>query len=237
MVRVALWWMAVLTSVAAALCLWPLPSIRVAHAGGGLPEGIYCNCREAFDRSYARGFRWFEADFSTTTDGQIVLLHDWGPEFRSWFNRPGPLTHAEFMATMLRGGYHPMDVGSLVAWLTAHPDAILITDVKADNLTILHQLAATPIKSQLVPQVYFPDQIAPVKALGFDRIIFTNYRANLPASDLRKIMPKVWAVTVWKDDVRHLGGRVFAFTVNTTAEANLARLRGAAGVYTDQLRP
>src|SRR5436190_13322858 len=104
--RLALWGLALLTTIVALLLVWPLPSLRIAHAGGALSEGIYCNCREAFDRSYRRGFRLFETDFSTTTDDQIVLVHDWGPEFRFWFGRPGPLSHNQFMAARLRGGYH-----------------------------------------------------------------------------------------------------------------------------------
>ncbi|MDB5454097.1 MAG: hypothetical protein JWO33_2675 [Caulobacteraceae bacterium] len=236
-VRFLLWGLAALSCLLAGFCLYPLPGVRIAHAGGATPQGVYCNCREAFDRSYARGFRLIETDFSTTTDGKIVLLHDWGPQYQFWFQRSKPLSHSEFTQSRVRVSYHPMDLAALVIWMGDHPKVRVVTDVKGDNLAMLQDLARTPVRERFIPQIYSADQIDPVRALGFKDVIFTNYRAHLPREKLEALLPRVWAVTVWKDEAERMPGRVFAYTVNSPLEANLLRLKGVVGVYTDTLPP
>ena len=49
----------------------------IAHAAGEIRGLAYSNSLEALDSSYGRGYRHMEMDFSWTTDGNLVLLHDW----------------------------------------------------------------------------------------------------------------------------------------------------------------
>ena len=65
----------------------PLPSrpTLISHAGGGIETGTYSNAREAFDLHYQEGHRYFEADLSWTSDGRLVLVHDWDERFNEWF--------------------------------------------------------------------------------------------------------------------------------------------------------
>lgn len=51
-------------------------SRTVMHGLGQLSGTSVLNCREGFDRYYARGARVFEVDLRMTSDGQVVLRHD-----------------------------------------------------------------------------------------------------------------------------------------------------------------
>ena len=57
----------------------------IAHAGGGIAGVTYSNSREALDHSYGKGLRLFEIDLNWTTDGHLVLVHDWQDSSRDWF--------------------------------------------------------------------------------------------------------------------------------------------------------
>ena len=52
-------------------------SRTVMHGLGQLSGTSVLNCREGFDRYYARGARVFEVALRMTSVGQVVLRHDW----------------------------------------------------------------------------------------------------------------------------------------------------------------
>lgn len=212
-------------------------SVRISHAGGGLPQGELSNSLEAFDAAHAHGFRLIEADLETTPDGELVLLHDWKRAYRHWFGRTEPMPHREFMAARMRAGLTPMDVDALLAWMGAHPDVRVVTDVKGDNLAVLARLAATARRDQFIPQVYAEPEIEAARALGFRDIIFTNYRAKLSVDELRRLDPELYAVTVPWRQAPALERTVFAHTVNNRLIHNWLLLRGVDGIYTDAMAP
>lgn len=47
-----------------------------AHALGQYKGFLYTNSLEAFEQSYRKGFRYFEADIAITSDQQYVLSHE-----------------------------------------------------------------------------------------------------------------------------------------------------------------
>ena len=51
----------------------------IAHAGGAVYGYRLTNSLEALDRAWEAGFRFIELDFQRTSDGEIVLIHDWAP--------------------------------------------------------------------------------------------------------------------------------------------------------------
>ena len=59
--------------------------LMIAHAGGGIKGQNYSNSIEALDLNYAKGFRYFEIDFSWSSDRQLVCLHDWHKRFTKVF--------------------------------------------------------------------------------------------------------------------------------------------------------
>lgn len=162
----------------------------IAHAGGGLPGGVYTNSIAALDLAYRHGHRLFELDF-LYRDGLVV----------GWSDRR-------------RGD--PID--QVAKWFAEHRDAVLVTDLKDGNRH-LHLVAQTFGTDRVMPQIYHPEEYAAARALGFEEIIFTAYRFpeedrswidDVNALDL-------WAVTI-PERRRNLAARivhpVFLHTVN-----------------------
>ena len=187
----------------------PSSETLIAHAGGGLPSGTYTNSREAMDLAVRHGFKLIEIDF-LERDGQLLIGHD--------ERRISSLTVAE-----------------LVAWLGTHPDVMIVTDIKTDNLsglTLLKQAAGARI-DRFLPQIYHPSQFEPTMALGYPPPILTIYR--LPGDtqwrEAANRLP-LYAVTMPYDRREEAAGvrhKVFLHTVNEPIEG--------FGLYTDCLIP
>tara|TARA_R110000796_G_C14533100_1_gene432108 strand:- start:869 stop:1714 length:846 start_codon:yes stop_codon:yes gene_type:complete len=234
----------------------------IAHAGGGLPEGTYTNAREAFDGSAARNFIYVEADLNWTKDGQLVLIHDWQESHVEWFTPlqrlPGWLdlsrwtrapSVAAFKARSMQQDLTPMALTDLMSWLRTHPDIFIITDIKdrnADGLALIRE-TAPDMASRIIPQIYFPEEYQPVRALGYRDVILTAYRTQLGGADLASFADShdLFALTVplgrlSAEEIQQIvatGTPVFVHTVNAPDRAIELRQQGVSGLYTDFLYP
>ncbi|MEX2469630.1 MAG: glycerophosphodiester phosphodiesterase family protein [Pseudohongiellaceae bacterium] len=225
---------------------------RVAHAGGEFDGLTYTNSFEALNANLAQGFTHFEIDFSWTSDGQLVCLHDWQESFERSFGGPavGPVSLAEFEALVTaRSPVRKCTLSSLADWLTAHPETVLITDVKEDYEAALRHIQTNHprLLDRIIPQIYQPGEFDLTRSLGFERVIWTLYQyAGSNADVMRELsdMP-VWAVTM--DVVRagqRLGRRLeelgvpsYTHTINDYADFLYFRNLGIDEVYTDTLSP
>lgn len=229
---------------------WSEPWTRyVAHAGGTAGGRGYTNSREALDASYARGYRLFEIDLSWTSDGHLVLMHDWEhvwPQFYS--DSPEVPTLAGFRATESRLGLHQLTLTEFHAWLAEHPDAYAITDAKERSEDALSVLANSPaeVRSRIVPQVYSPGEYQVARNLKFERIVFTIYRSGMTSDAIIQFAEThdLWALTISENSARHSDfssllarGRppVFVHTINDPEYWRELRAAGFHGVYTDVL--
>lgn len=146
-----------------------LPYGYVAHAMGSVHGHRYTNSREAFEESYARGFRLFEVDLIELSDGGILAAHD-GMEWAYGLDRPfSSLTQREAGRLRYRGPsdrpirlrHRAMTGEDLVALLREHRDASLIVDTKGGksrpaHLRILRELvrlAPRAILRRVIPHV------------------------------------------------------------------------------------
>lgn len=227
---------------------------RVAHAGGGLGKLTYTNSYEALNSNLAKGFQYFEIDFVLTRDGHLVCLHDWDVNFRRTFrsNTAGPLTLQEFLDLVAANPrFESCTLDGLADWMTAHPEAYLVTDVKDDNVRALEQIRAVLPDSQrrVIPQIYYPAEFDAVKALGFEQIIWTLYRmapSNLEVlqqvaaweGPVAVTMPKAWAKSGLALRLQARGFATYAHTVNSAPQMQrFIRDLGFTEVYTDFLDP
>lgn len=227
---------------------------RIAHAGGAVDGRTYTNSIEALDRNYAAGFRFFEIDLLFTRDGKLVALHDWEDNFEKLFGRgfAPPLSEAQFKRAVAEGvpGYRVPALDELLAWLAAHTDALLITDVKERNLEALSLIAAKRprLRARIIPQIYRPDEYAPVRELGFETVIWTLYRH--PAGDFGVVRAldgmDLFAVAMPAQRARQgrlaphlsrLGVTVLAHTVNDPNALRRLKRLGVTEVFTDFLPP
>lgn len=211
-----------------------LEALAIAHAGGGINNKTYTNSFEALDYNYNKGFRFFEIDFSFTSDGELVCLHDWEHSFkRSFgFSTESRVSLREFNELVENSSvYNKCNLYSLSEWLNNHSDAFLVTDVKEDNIRALNLIssAISNFEIKVIPQIYTPNSYHKVKDIGFDNIILTLYRYKGSDDDvIEKIadFDKLFAVTMHKSRaktnfptrVRDMGYYVYAHTVNDLKE-------------------
>lgn len=226
---------------------------RVISQGGGEIHGLpVTNSLQALEQAYAGGQRFFELDFSWTTDRHLVLVHDWDQNYRRLFPGGGPSrpTKAEFDALSMVFGLEQLNVEELVAWLESHPDVRILTDIKEDNLLGLFYIAARAGSAQprIIPQVHALRDYERVTTMGYRNAILALLPGDIPDARLLEFVGshEPLAVTLplervlGQDTARALADRgvfVYAHTVNHPALFALLRERGVSGVYTDRLLP
>ncbi len=230
---------------------------RVAHAGGGINRKMYTNSLEALNLNYDLGFRYFEIDLLHTADGHLVCLHDWEISARELLGQAvdQPLTLAAFKQRIkTHGGLTPCTQETLTMWLEKHPDAYVVTDIKDDNLGSLAQLMtmSPAAKWQIIPQVYQPDNLEKVAAMGFEQIIWTLYRYTgshdeiirhvkrfTPHSaGLAVTMPAYKAQSDLPGRLKQLGIPTYVHTINDPRKAMMFRQKySVTEIYTATLAP
>ena len=148
----------------------------IAHATGGLDGARYLNSMESFTNSHKNGFKYFEIDFSRTSDNTIVAFHE---GFERSFGLDDNFTHSEFMSNDFPCSRHPIDLEVLATLMIDYPDTYIVTDTKNDMgivREIVHRLVSSGIeRTRIIPQVYNESQIKEIEDLGLSNIIFTVY--------------------------------------------------------------
>jgi glycerophosphoryl diester phosphodiesterase len=236
--------------------------ILIAHAGGGLPEGIYANSLQAMDLAVSNGFDLIEIDLSWTSDGALVAIHDWQDSFAAWFSLP-PMQWvrdrlgmqllvpelATFNAMFMKDDQQQLDLDALMIWLKQHPDIRLITDIKEDNLTALRHIALNypDLIPQIIPEITKASRYDLVVGLGWTDIIFATYRSKLSNAEIIRFANEnpLFALAIPRHKITNgryldfveLGTPLFTHTVNDPAYGEELQDLGFEGVYTEYLYP
>jgi len=226
------------------------PPRYVAHAGGSADGHVVTNSLEALEDSVARGHTFIEVDISWTSDDMLVLLHDWTLTTERLFGAPpGEMNWKEFMAAPSRIGQTQIDGDDLFVWLGAHPDVVIVTDVKGRSLEALGRIARSypGLLSRIVPQLYSIEEHEPVVALGYPRVILTLYATPMEDADvlayaaehapLAVTMPLERGAGPLPRALEELGVFSYAHTTSDYLEAARLFRNGIDGVYTDYLAP
>ena len=219
--------------------------VDIVHAGGLLDGVPYTNSLEALNANYAAGRRVFEVDFELTSDGVLVLAHDWDA-YGGW----AP-SHNAFLAA---GPHTHLDFAGFVVWIAeVCGDCRIVTDPKIDFGRFWEIFAATvPVemqKRQFVLQTY---DFATARTLHvrapLQPQILTLYRVEDIADDDLRALTKIQsmiAVTMSLDRVpleagkamRLSGKPVFShgypWAIRSEFILRLARLFGVTGFYKD----
>lgn len=149
----------------------------IMHGGGKVTYVTTSNSLEALETSYAAGKRLIEMDFSWTTDGKLVCLHQWGGA------SPSRCTLEQFMGLKLYSWLTPMSLDTLAEWMRNHPEVKLIPDIKENNLQALQNIAQLypDIQDRFIPYIYHTGEYEQVSALGYRRIMMALY--NMKAGE------------------------------------------------------
>ncbi len=231
----------------------PLPSrpTLISHAGGGIEAGTYSNAREAFDLNYEEGHRYFEADLNWTSDGWLVLVHDWDERFSEWFlDADGRPSLEQFQKMRMRNGLSQMSLSDLYVWMLEHKDVYLVTDVKERNVAALRWIARSSrgLQERFIPQVYQLAEFSQARELGYRNIILTLYRIDGPPERIFDFAMEhdLFAITMpayralnddFAERLTTRGVFVYVHTINSLEKWNELRHRGVTGIYTDFIRP
>jgi len=225
--------------------------ILLAHAGGGIHGQIYTNSLEAIKASMQNGFRLIELDFELTSDGAVVLIHDWQETFvRLLNNHSGPITLAEFTEKRHVSPLTLLTGDEFLSLLPTLEGFCVVSDAKFSNPKFLSWLKenSKEVTRRFIPQVYSEDEIALAQQYGFKKTIFTAYRSNMADRNIIALSAhdQLFAITA---DISRAASitlllplmkrrvPLFVNTVNSGIEALTWHGRGVEGIYTDCLVP
>ena len=95
-------------------------------------------------------------------------------------------TASEFAQARSPTGLESLILDDLLIWMRDHPDVLVVTDIKPENLAGRQQLArnAPDLAARFIPQIHGPEEFVPARSLGFDRLIFTVYRSELSVNQI-----------------------------------------------------
>ena len=220
----------------------PVEEKLVAHAGGAVNGVAYTNSREALDQHYASGYRVFELDFDWTSDGRLVVSHDWATTSSFFGVAPHVFSYAEFVSAARRDGLHQMSFEDFRDWLRVHRDAFIVTDTKDSNLRLLSFLQADggDIRPQLIIQIYRITELHDARQLGPRAVWFTVYKYFYPAWALSRIsgvdafVIPVGAYDQYRKVILAGKARFYVHSVPAKqVDEAFRRLPGIYGIYVD----
>ncbi len=236
----------------------------VAHALGAVDGVEGLNCLEGFKAYYDAGVRVFEADLRMTSDGFVVLRHDWIGNLQDGVDQSHIPTLEEFLAKPILGKYTPLSFRDLLLLMAQYPDICIVTDTKftdAEPVTAqframldeARKLGMSYLFDRMVIQVYSPEHFAVVDGLyHFPHYIYTLYQESFGKTEdafRRKAIfceeNGVMGIALWEEwwnpdylpiaDWRHL--KVYVHTVNSANTAQKLLRGGVDGIYSDTLTP
>jgi glycerophosphoryl diester phosphodiesterase len=129
----------------------------VAHALGEIDGNIYTNSLEAFEKSYAKGFRVFESDYLLLRDHTVLVAHD---HTESWYGLSKPFsqsTAADLRGHKIHGKYTILDGPAIIGLMRKYRDAYFILDNKCCGVEITTRMlarAADPqVQRRIMPHI------------------------------------------------------------------------------------
>ena len=229
---------------------------RVVHAGGFLitesgEQVAYTNSYDALLNMYGQGNRVCEIDIRETADGVLVCAHGTDEVFADGCDLPAAAGSDEFLSTRIYGQFQPMTVEMLAAFMRAHPDLLIITDIiHQENESVCKIIAETypDLVERFIIQIYHESEYEPIRRLGFPHIIYTLYRADDQERNYWRISHfaethELVAITTqreqfypWKNMLAmpHCGVPVMFHTVDDETEIHvMLQKHYVLGVYTD----
>ncbi len=227
--------------------------LMIAHAGGGINGQNYTNSLESLESNYNKGFRVFEIDFSWTSDGQLVCLHDWDKRFKKifGFKTKQPLTLKSFKQLLDNSKkLHPCTLDTFASWVLKHKDIKIITDVKTNNIKAIRKILVLypELQPQLIVQFYQPEEYPILKGMGFDELIWIlyQYEGSLKSVTHHVESMNLFALSMRASQVKKKpmqnmqkkGLNLFVYTINKEKNVKeLVNKHSVSGIYTDFLLP
>ncbi len=220
-----------------------VPSHIVVHAGGGN------NSLESLVQKYAAGLRTFELDFEWTSDGKLVLLHDWDQSIVHLFGKASKqYSIKEFESFSMSKGQTQLTLSTLASWLKSHPGTTIISDIKRNNIEGLKQIKKEypELSVAIIPQIYRYQEFLQAWQLGYKNIILTLYQTSYKDEFILSFvkdhpvvavtMPEKRALTSLPCKLFALNVKSYAHTVNDISFRDKLYNNKIYGIYSDKLK-
>lgn len=231
----------------------------IAHALGGIDGKSYTNSIDALDYNYKRGKHIFEADFNYTSDGVVILTHDFQETENNLIDFPDGYvpSYEEFMNNRVYYKYHPTSALQLLQYMNEHGDMYLVSDIKYEDpatitaimqdivdLAIEHDMA--DVLDRFIVQFYFEQNYYDLHAI----YPFKNYIYSLYAEKIKDFqnaanfcvqnnIPVVLMRSSWVKDettlqVFHENNiKVYVYTLNNLTNIYERMSQGVYGFVSD----
>ncbi|USF28835.1 phosphatidylinositol-specific phospholipase C/glycerophosphodiester phosphodiesterase family protein [Clostridium sp. MD294] len=243
---------------------WYEDNRLVAHALGAIEDKKETNSKEAFIHSWENGYKVMEADFSFTSDGILVVRHDFDQDsyynLEQKVNGSTEMNSSRFSNEKINFRYTPITATQILALLAEYEDVYLITDTKytdtqkiqkefTDIVNAAKAMGREDILNRVVVQIYNTEMLDTVKQIyPFTNWIYTLYQTPNPNyDDIATFCANngIDVVTinyeiVKKENIQKLtakGIRVYAHTVNRMLDFKMMLEAGCYGIYTDYIKP
>lgn len=226
---------------------------RVIAHGGGVYQGYETtNSVEALNQAIRNGYKMIELDMELSSDGRIIMLHDWDRTANHYFGSsfPRKLSYNQFLRLSVHGVLEVLTFEKLARILEKNPDIRIVTDTKGDNIALLAEIKESwpDLIDRFLPQIYDYDQWREVHDLGYKDIILTLYAmAELNPDQVASFAAEhgIYAVTMPdyladRGICKSLSDRGIIVYVHPVSDYETARKymrRGAYGVYSGSLLP
>ena len=244
---------------------WQSGNKLIAHAFGEVDNKIETNSKEAFINAWENGFRVVEGDFTYTSDGVLVLRHDFEKD-GSYARLDIPTTgdvvmdSKTYMNTPVIFTQTPLRAVDLLQLMVEYPDMYLVTDTKnTDKATVQKQfrdivnaaksIGHPEVLKRIIPQLYNKGMIDWIREIhSFENWIFTLYLYNNPDyNDIARycVDKGIQTVTLHVDratkanvdKLKASGLKVYAHTTNRYLTMKGLLDVGVDGIYTDRIKP
>lgn len=211
------------------------------------------NSLEGFRQCLEQDCEFVETDFSFTSDGELVCIHDWYPSYSDDIHFEGDALSLEaFMNTKIFRQYTPVSLDMLADMLKSNKRLFIITDIKDDNIGGLRYIAEKypDLTGRFIAQIYSESEYAHARELGYDYIIYTLYRLDWNSKtdterhrSFAETNPLVGIAFSYElcevpgflDGMKKAGVPLFVHTVNDREEQDMYFSMGIQGVYTDEV--
>lgn len=231
----------------------------ITHSLGGIEGKTYTNSIDALDVNYQQGKRVFEADFNYTSDGKIILTHDFQETENNLIDFPDGYipTYKEFMNNRIYYKYHPSDAKQLFEYMDEHVDMYLVTDIKYDDIAnvtnILNELVQMAkaknmenVLDRLIIQFYSEQNYYDIQAIyPFKNYIYSLYAERM--KDFTSVtnfcvandIPVVLMKSSWVKDETTLNIfnenniKVYVYTLNNLTKIFERKNQGVYGFVSD----
>lgn len=175
----------------------------ISHSGGGIDGKFYTNSKQAWDLSYERGNRLFDADLAFTSDNILVLRHRWDDnleqnipmlesntrsiddngQMRYLESSSTKMDYSTFINTKIYKKYDAMSCIDMLNFMEKHPDVYVMCDMKDDLYASYKWLVEVAVETgledvldRIVVSIYHYENLETINNIyHFDNVMLRQF--------------------------------------------------------------